>query len=230
MAWRSRGSRTPGSAFLTRTARARSSACGRRLSRATGSSRRSPTWRANHAGQAAARRARTLRRQGQHGQHRGRGVYPGALSPPQGAAHGRTRESVLPGGDHRRGGALPDRRPSHDELRRPRRARRRCLAEPLPRQLRQGALGGAPRLRARDSRFARRPSARHGLSAAMSPIRSLLYLAASALVLAAGPAFGQYPTKPVRIIVPYPPGGTTDILARLVAKGLTDKFGRTFVV
>jgi len=63
----------------------------------------------------------------------------------------------------------------------------------------------------------------------MSPIRSLLFLAAS-LLLAAGPAFGQYPTKPVRIIVPYPPGGTTDILARLVAKGLTEKFGQTFVV
>ena len=55
-------------------------------------------------------------------------------------------------------------------------------------------------------------------------------LLAWALVLAAGSAFAQYPTKPVRIIVPYPPGGTTDILARLVAKGLTDKFGQTFVV
>ena len=58
----------------------------------------------------------------------------------------------------------------------------------------------------------------------------VVFLLASALVLAAGSAFAQYPTKPVRIIVPYPPGGTTDILARLVAKGLTDKFGQTFVV
>jgi len=58
----------------------------------------------------------------------------------------------------------------------------------------------------------------------------VVLLLASALALVAGPAFAQYPTKPVRIIVPYPPGGTTDILARLVAKGLTDKFGQTFVV
>ena len=58
----------------------------------------------------------------------------------------------------------------------------------------------------------------------------VVFLLASALVLAAGSALAQYPTKPVRIIVPYPPGGTTDILARLVAKGLTDKFGQTFVV
>jgi tripartite-type tricarboxylate transporter receptor subunit TctC len=58
----------------------------------------------------------------------------------------------------------------------------------------------------------------------------VVFFLAWALVLAAGSAVAQYPTKPVRIIVPYPPGGTTDILARLVAKGLTDKLGQTFVV
>jgi len=51
-----------------------------------------------------------------------------------------------------------------------------------------------------------------------------------ALLLAAAPAYAQYPAKPVRIIVPYPPGGTTDILVRLCAAKLTDSLGQPFIV
>jgi tripartite-type tricarboxylate transporter receptor subunit TctC len=40
----------------------------------------------------------------------------------------------------------------------------------------------------------------------------------------------DYPTRPVRWIVPYPPGGTTDVLARVVAQWLTEKLGQPFVV
>lgn len=40
----------------------------------------------------------------------------------------------------------------------------------------------------------------------------------------------EYPARPVRIIVGYPPGGTTDILARLVASQLQSKLGGTFLV
>jgi tripartite-type tricarboxylate transporter receptor subunit TctC len=52
------------------------------------------------------------------------------------------------------------------------------------------------------------------------------------LVLAgSGPAAAaDYPTRPVKWIVPYPPAGTTDVLARIVAQWLTEKMGQPFVV
>jgi tripartite-type tricarboxylate transporter receptor subunit TctC len=40
----------------------------------------------------------------------------------------------------------------------------------------------------------------------------------------------DYPTRPVRWIVPYPPGGTTDILARLIGQYLSDQLGQQFVI
>jgi len=44
------------------------------------------------------------------------------------------------------------------------------------------------------------------------------------------PAQAAYPDKPVRLIVPYPPGGPTDILGRMAAQYMTEKLGQTFVV
>ena len=43
-------------------------------------------------------------------------------------------------------------------------------------------------------------------------------------------AAAQYPNKPIKWIVPYPPGGTTDTLARIMAQWLSDKLGQQVVV
>ena len=55
--------------------------------------------------------------------------------------------------------------------------------------------------------------------------------ATAALLLFTHGAVSQtYPTKPVRMIAPFPPGGTTDVLARIVAQKLGDSLGRQVVV
>jgi tripartite-type tricarboxylate transporter receptor subunit TctC len=49
--------------------------------------------------------------------------------------------------------------------------------------------------------------------------------------LTAVPAAAQtYPTKPIRLIAPYPPGGSSDILARILGQKLTDAWGQRIVV
>ena len=68
----------------------------------------------------------------------------------------------------------------------------------------------------------------------MNPIRTLALCTAALLaaVLGAAPAFGQagFPSKVVKIIVPFPAGGSADVLARIVGEKLSAKWGQPVVV
>ena len=63
----------------------------------------------------------------------------------------------------------------------------------------------------------------------MTRTACLLTLLAGA-VLSAPVWSADYPVRPVKFVVPYPPAGTTDVLARIVAQWLTEKMGQPFVV
>jgi tripartite-type tricarboxylate transporter receptor subunit TctC len=58
----------------------------------------------------------------------------------------------------------------------------------------------------------------------------LLLAAACAFVLAAPAAAQDYPAKPVRMIIPFPPGGGSDVAGRVVATALSERLGRQVIV
>jgi tripartite-type tricarboxylate transporter receptor subunit TctC len=61
--------------------------------------------------------------------------------------------------------------------------------------------------------------------------RTFVVVVAAVLAALAQGAWAQaYPSKPIRMIAPDPPGGTTDILARLIAQGLTESLGQPLIV
>jgi tripartite-type tricarboxylate transporter receptor subunit TctC len=62
-------------------------------------------------------------------------------------------------------------------------------------------------------------------------LRRLLWPAAVALaVVTAAPCAAQYPDKPIRLLLPFPAGGTVDLVARLVTAQMAEELGRPFVI
>lgn len=63
-----------------------------------------------------------------------------------------------------------------------------------------------------------------------SPIRALLAILALTVVAPAALAQSAYPSRPIRLIVPYPAGGATDVVARVVAEKMSESLGQPIVV
>ena len=59
---------------------------------------------------------------------------------------------------------------------------------------------------------------------------SLLTPLALLLALAGSAAAQDYPTKPVRLIIPFPPGGSNDVVGRMIATQLGERLGKQVVV
>ena len=63
--------------------------------------------------------------------------------------------------------------------------------------------------------------------------RDVLFSAAMAITLVAGATSASaqsYPNRVIRLVVPFPPGGSNDIIARIIAERMTDALGQTVII
>lgn len=61
-------------------------------------------------------------------------------------------------------------------------------------------------------------------------VRNLVFAGSMLLVIAPGATAQPYPEGPVRVVVPFAPGGTMDIVGRIISNKLSDHFGKNFIV
>ena len=66
--------------------------------------------------------------------------------------------------------------------------------------------------------------------AALATLATLATLTAMTLAPAAAQAQSEYPTKPITLVVPFPPGGPTDLVARVIAQKMSEQMGQAIVV
>ena len=64
----------------------------------------------------------------------------------------------------------------------------------------------------------------------MKPNPALAFTAAALMTAAAAAAASEYPAKPIRIIVAFPPGASTDVVARIVGQKMTESWGQNVVI
>ena len=65
----------------------------------------------------------------------------------------------------------------------------------------------------------------------MKHARAIAFILAAALTLTAQAASAQtYPSKPITLIVPFPPGGATDAIARIIQDSMSQSLGQQIVI
>ena len=67
-------------------------------------------------------------------------------------------------------------------------------------------------------------------SSVSMPLKAASVLALATLIVTAPARAQDYPAKPVRVIIPFPPGAINDTVGRLIATELTNRLGRQFIV
>jgi tripartite-type tricarboxylate transporter receptor subunit TctC len=61
-------------------------------------------------------------------------------------------------------------------------------------------------------------------------MRSFFVVAVIALAITIGPAFAAYPDRPIKVLMPFPPGGTVDVVTRLVCNEASELLGKPLVL